>query len=216
MIDGLIGRKVGMTQIFAEDGSVIPVTVLSAGPCVVVQLRAKSKSGKDTVQVGFVEPGGRRRINKPERGHFEKAKVPPTRVLREFELQGEAKIGDTVLASIFAPNDSVDVCGTSKGHGFTGVMSRHNFSGGAASHGSMFHRAPGSIGASAWPSRVFPGMRGAGRSGNARITVRNLKVVRVDAERNLIAIRGAIPGPSGAYVTIRKAKLAARSARAAK
>jgi large subunit ribosomal protein L3 len=211
MIDGLIGRKVGMTQVFEPDGSVVPVTVLAAGPCVVVQLRTKARDGLEAAQVGLVEPAGRRGINKPLRGHFEKAKVPPTRILREFRMSGEVKVGDTVLASIFSPNDAVDVCGLTKGHGFTGVMARHGFAGGAASHGSMFHRAPGSIGASAWPSRVFPGMRGAGRSGNERITVRNLKIVRVDAERNLIAIKGAIPGPPGAYVTIRKSKIRPRS-----
>jgi large subunit ribosomal protein L3 len=217
MIDGLIGRKVGMSQIFAEDGSVVPVTVVHAGPCVIVQLRgAGGEGGKAKAQVGFVDSRPARGVNKPRGGHFEKAKVPPTRVLQEFALEGEAKVGDTVVASMFSPNDIVDVIGLSKGHGFTGVMARHNFSGGAASHGSMFHRAPGSIGASAWPSRVFPGMRGAGRMGNARVTVKNLKVVRVDADRNLIAIRGAIPGPSGSYVTIRRARLAAPRAGAKK
>ena len=211
MLDGLIGRKVGMTQVFEADGTVVPVTVLSAGPCVIVQIRTKDKDGYEAAQVGFVEPGSGRRITKPVRGHFDKAKVPPARMLREFEVLGEAKIGDTVLASIFAPKDIVDIVGTSKGHGFTGVISRHHFSGGAASHGSMFHRAPGSVGASAFPSRTFAGMRGPGRSGGARTTIRNLRVVRVDAEKNLIAVRGAIPGPPGSYVTIRKAKLAAVS-----
>ena len=216
MIDGLIARKVGMTQVFEADGSVVPVTVLAAGPCIVVQLRTRERDGVEAAQVGLVEPAGRRGVNRPLRGHFEKAKVPPTRILREFRLTGEAKVGDTVLASIFSPNDAVDVRGLSKGHGFTGVMARHGFAGGAASHGSMFHRAPGSIGASAWPSRTFPGMRGAGRSGNERITVRNLKVVRVDAERNLIAVKGAVPGPAGLYVTIRKSKIASRAPRAGK
>jgi large subunit ribosomal protein L3 len=212
MIDGLIGRKVGMTQVFEPDGTVIPVTVITAGPCVIVQLRSKEHDRYESAQVGLVEKGAGRNVNKPIRGHFEKAKVPPTRVLREFKLEkAEAKVGDTVVASIFAPNDQVDVVGLSKGHGFTGVMARHNFSGGAASHGSMFHRAPGSIGASAWPSRTFPGMRGAGRHGGARITVRNLKIVRVDAERNLIAVRGAVPGPAGTYLTIRRTKVAKRT-----
>ena len=213
MIDGLIGRKVGMTQVFEPDGSVIPVTVIAAGPCVIVQLRSKETDGYESAQVGLVEKGAGRTVNKPTRGHFEKAKVPPTRKLREFKVDkgAEAKIGDTVVASIFSPNDQVDIIGLSKGHGFTGVMARHNFSGGAASHGSMFHRAPGSIGASAWPSRTFPGMRGAGRHGGARITVRNLKIVRVDADRNLIAVRGAVPGPAGTYLTIRRTKVAKRT-----
>src|SRR5262245_16441583 len=213
MIDGLIGRKVGMTQVFEPDGTVVPVTVIAAGPCVIVQLRSKERDRYESAQVGLVEKGAGRTVNKPLGGHFEKAKVPPTRMLREFKLEkgGEAKVGDTVAASIFSPNDQVDIVGLSKGHGFTGVMARHNFSGGAASHGSMFHRAPGSIGASAWPSRTFPGMRGAGRHGGARITVRNLRVVRVDAERNLIAVRGAVPGPAGTYVTIRRTKVAKRT-----
>lgn len=216
MIDGLIGRKVGMTQLFEPDGSVVPVTVLAAGPCVIVQIRSKEKDGYEAAQVGFVEPGAGKRVNKPVRGHFDKAKVPPARMLREFRVSGDAKVGETVLASMFSPNDVVDVVGVSKGHGFTGVMARHNFSGGGASHGSMFHRAPGSVGASAFPSRTFAGMRGAGRSGGARTTVRNLTVVRVDAEKNLIAVRGAIPGPSGAYVTIHRAKIAPRRAKAAR
>jgi large subunit ribosomal protein L3 len=210
MIDGLIGRKVGMTQIFEADGTVVPVTILAAGPCVVVQLRAKERDGYEAVQVGFVEPANRKRINKPVRGHFEKAKVPPTRLLREFHARGDVKLGDTVLASIFSPEDRVDVAGITKGHGFTGVMKRHHFSGGAASHGSMFHRAPGSIGASAFPSRTFAGMRGAGRHGGANRTVRNLKVVRVDADRNLVAVRGAVPGPIGGYIMIRHTKVASR------
>jgi len=216
MIDGLIGRKVGMTQVFEEDGSVVPVTVLQAGPCIVVNLRSAEKDGYESAQVGLVEARPRRRINKPEAGVFAKAKIPPTRLVREFPLAGPAKVGETVLASIFSPKDRVDVMGITKGHGFTGVMARHGFSGGAASHGSMFHRAPGSIGASAFPSRTFPGMRGAGRSGGARRTVRNLLVVRIDAERNLIAVRGAVPGPVGGYVTIRRTKVAGKSPAAAK
>lgn len=211
MIDGLIGRKVGMTQVFEPDGTVIPVTVITAGPCVIVQLRSKERDHYESAQVGFVEKGAGRTVNKPMRGHFEKAKVPPTRMLREFRIEGEAKVGDTVVASIFALNEAVDIVGLSKGHGFTGVIKRHGFSGGAATHGSMFHRAPGSIGASAWPSRVFPGMRGAGRDGGTRVTVRNLKVVRIDVERNLIAVEGAIPGPSGTYLTIRRTKIRHRA-----
>lgn len=213
MLDGLIGRKVGMTQMFEVDGSVVPVTVLSAGPCVIVQLRAKDPDGYEAAQVGYVEPGAGRRANKPIRGHYEKAKVPPARLLREFRVTSDAKVGETVLASIFSPNEYVDVRGVSKGHGFTGVIARHGFSGGGASHGSMFHRAPGSVGASAFPSRTFPGMRGPGRSGGRRTTVRNLRVVRVDADKNMIAVEGAVPGAAGSFVLIRKAQLPPRSAR---
>lgn len=215
MIDGLIGRKVGMTQVFEADGTVIPVTVITAGPCVIVQLKSKERNGYEAAQVGFVEPGKRKHTTKPFAGQFEKAKVPPTRMLREFRTQGEAKVGETVLASIFAPDDHVDIIGITKGHGFTGVMKRHGFSGGAASHGSMFHRAPGSIGASAFPSRTFAGMRGAGRHGGVSRTIRNLKIVRVDADRNLIAVSGAVPGPIGGYVTIRKTKVAPRGSKKA-
>ena len=211
MINGLIGRKIGMTQVFEPDGTVTPVTVLAAGPCVIVQLRGKEREGYEAAQVGFVEPRARKTANKPLAGHYGKAKVPPTRILREFRLAGEAKIGETVLASIFSPEDRVDVRGITKGHGFTGVMARHHFSGGAASHGSMFHRAPGSVGASAFPSRTFPGMRGAGRHGGSNRTVRNLRVVRVDADKSLIAVRGAVPGPIGGYVTIHKTKVRSRS-----
>jgi large subunit ribosomal protein L3 len=208
MIEGMIGRKVGMTQIFLEDGTVAPVTVIEAGPCVVVQRRVVEKDGYEAVQLGFVDARAAKRANKATRGHHEKAGVPPTRVRREFSVEaGSAlKPGDTVLVNIFDGIGKVDVIGTSKGKGFQGVMRRHNFGGGQGSHGSMFHRAPGSIGSSAFPSRVFKGMRGAGHMGNARITVKNLKVIRIDKEKNLLMVRGAVPGAVGVTVTLHKSK----------
>jgi large subunit ribosomal protein L3 len=206
MIEGMLGRKVGMTQIFLDDGKVAPVTVIEAGPCVVVQCRSAQKEGYDAVQLGLVDAKAAKRANKPMRGHHEKAGVPPTRVRREFRTgEGAAyKPGDKVLVDIFDGVKHVDVIGTSKGKGFQGVMKRHNFGGGAGSHGSMFHRAPGSIGSSAYPSRVFKGMRGAGHMGMDRVTVKNLRVIRVDKDRNLLMVRGAVPGPVGSAVMLRK------------
>jgi large subunit ribosomal protein L3 len=205
-VEGIIGRKVGMTQVYAADGRAIPVTVIQAGPCVVVQRKSKEKDGYSAVQLGFVENRTIKRITKPMAGHFKKASLPPCRVLREFRVEdgAEVKVGDKVSVTLFAPGDSVSVVGTSKGKGFQGVIKRHHFRGGAATHGSMFHRAPGSIGASAFPSRVLKGMRAAGHMGSDRVTVRNLQVVKVDAESNLLVIRGSIPGAGGGYVIIRK------------
>lgn len=210
MIQGLIGKKLGMTQVFAEDGQVTPVTVIEAGPCVVVQLRTPERDGYTAVQLGLVDANAAKRANKPRRGHHDKAGVPPTRLLREFAIGGDSQLkpGDQVLVDIFDGVQAVDVTGTSKGKGFQGVMRRHGFAGGRASHGSMFHRAPGSIGSSSFPSRVFPGMRAAGRMGNSRVTVKNLQVVRVDAERNLLLVRGGIPGAPGATLTIRRSQAA--------
>jgi len=183
MVDGLIGIKVGMTQVFEENGTVTPVTVIKAGPCVVVQKKVKEKDGYDAVQLGLVEFVRPDRVNKPLAGRFEKAGVPPVRVLREFRFEDGSdaiKPGDQILVNqVFQVRDNVDVVGTSKGRGFAGLVKRHHFRGGAATHGSMFHRAPGSIGASASPSRVLPGMRAAGHMGNARVTVRKLQVVRI-------------------------------------
>lgn len=208
MIDGMIGRKVGMTQIFLEDGTVAPVTLIEAGPCVVVQRRVASKDGYEAVQLGFVDARAAKRANKATRGHHEKAGVPPTRIRREFPIDASSdlKPGDQVLVDIFEGVGKVDVIGTSKGKGFQGVMRRHNFGGGQGSHGSMFHRAPGSIGSSAFPSRVFKGMRGAGHMGSAQITVKNLKVIRIDKDRNLLMVRGAVPGAVGVAVTLHKSK----------
>jgi large subunit ribosomal protein L3 len=205
---GIIARKVGMTQVYAADGKAIPVTVVKAGPCVVVQRKSKSKDGYDSVQLGLVEERRVKHVNKPSKGHFDKAGLPPCRVLRELRVaQGDAqKPGDRVSVEIFAPGDKVKVQGTSKGKGFQGVVKRHHFRGGAATHGSMFHRAPGSIGASSFPSRVFKGTRMGGRMGGDRVTVKNLEVVRVDAENNLLVVRGAVPGARGTLLYIRKAK----------
>jgi large subunit ribosomal protein L3 len=195
-----------MTQVFAEDGSLVPVTVIQAGPCLVVQKKTAEKDGYDAVQIGLVEKVSNRRITEPQRGHFEKAGVQPMRTLVEVDYDGEANVGDRVQVDIFKAGDSIDVVGKSKGKGFQGVMKRHHFGGGRASHGSMFHRAPGSIGASAFPSRVMKGMRMAGRMGGDQVTVKNLRVTRIDPDNNLIYIRGAVPGGRNALVVLRLAK----------
>jgi large subunit ribosomal protein L3 len=208
MLTGIIGRKVGMTQLFAQDGTVVPGTVIKAGPCVVVQAKAVGTDGYEAVQLGLVEERPAR-VRKPLAGHYRKAGVPPTRVRREVRIATGAespKAGDQILVGgVFNNGDRVDVIGISRGKGFQGVMRRHNFRGGAATHGSMFHRAPGSIGASSFPSRVVKGMRAAGRMGGDRVTTRNLRVVQVDAENNLLVVRGSVPGAPGGYVVIRKA-----------
>jgi large subunit ribosomal protein L3 len=205
-VQGIIGKKIGMTQVFAEDGRALPVTVIEAGPCVVVQRKSKDRDGYAAVQLGLVERRKAKRITRPMKGHFDKAGLPPCRVLRELPLAEDAEVavGDKVSVGLFAPGDSINVVGVSKGRGFQGVMKRHNFGGGKASHGSMFHRAPGSIGQSAYPSRVLKGMKGAGHMGSDRVTVRNLEVVRVDTDNNLLLVRGSVPGAGGSYVVIRK------------
>jgi large subunit ribosomal protein L3 len=196
-----------MTQVFSPDGTATPATVIKAGPCVVVQTKGAETDGYEAVQLGLVEERPAR-VKKPLAGHYKKAGVPPTRVRREVKLAKGAeapKAGDQVLVDgVFADGDRVDVIGISRGKGFQGVVRRHHFRGGAATHGSMFHRAPGSIGASSYPSRVVKGMRAGGRMGGDRVTVRNLKVVKVDVENNLLVLRGAIPGAPGSYVVIRK------------
>lgn len=201
-IEGIIGKKVGMTQVFAEDGAIVPVTVIQAGPCLVVQKKTTEKDGYDAVQIGLVEKISSRRVTSALRGHFEKAGVQPLRTLAEVSYTGDANVGDRVQVDIFKPGDSIDVVGQSKGKGFQGVVKRHGFGGGRESHGSMFHRAPGSIGASAFPSRVMKGMRMGGRMGGAQVTVKNLRVARVDAENNLLYIRGAVPGGRNGLVFI--------------
>jgi len=207
MVTGIIGRKVGMTQVFDPDGTVHPATVIKAGPCVVVQAKTVQTDGYEAIQLGFVEETPAK-TNKPTQGHFKKANVPATRVRREVHVAKGAeapKVGDQVLASIFALGERVDVIGTSRGKGFQGVVKRHHFAGGAATHGSMFHRAPGSIGASSFPSRVVKGMRAAGRMGGDRVTVHNLKVLRVDTDNHLLIVEGGIPGAPTGYVIVRKA-----------
>ena len=212
-MEGILGRKLGMTQIYVEDGTAIPVTVIQAGPCLVVQRKTADTDGYEAVQLGLVEDRPPKRVNKPMQGHFQKTGqgAVPTRVLREFRLEagdnGEAtNVGDKVLVDQFGESDLVDVIGTSKGRGFAGFIKRHGFGGGRATHGSMFHRAPGSIGASAYPSRVVKGMRSGGRMGGERVTTKNLQIVKVDAEQNLLLIRGAVPGPNGGVVIIKKVK----------
>jgi len=213
MINGIIGRKIGMTQIFAADGMVTPVTVIKAGPCVVVQKKtASGADGYDAVQVGLVDekPVKLKNVTKPMRGHFEKTGggIPPTRILKEFRLDGaggDMNVGDKILVDQFTDGDAVEVVGKSKGRGFAGTVKRHHFNRGPESHGSMNVRAPGSIGASAYPSRVVKGMRSSGHMGDARITVKGLTVAKVDAENNLLMIRGAVPGPNGSVVVVKKA-----------
>jgi large subunit ribosomal protein L3 len=205
-VQGIIGRKIGMTQLYAEDGRAVPATVIEAGPCVVIQRKSKDKDGYTAVQVGLVEQRKVKRVTKAMKGHFDKAGIPPCRVLREFRVAegAEVKVGDRLSVEMFAAGESVNVTGISKGKGFQGVVKRHHFRGGAATHGSMFHRAPGSIGASAFPSRTLKGMRGAGQMGGDRVTVRNITVVRVEADKNIMVVRGPVPGANDGYVVIRK------------
>jgi large subunit ribosomal protein L3 len=212
MVTGIIGRKLGMTQIFDPDGTIHPATVIKAGPCVVVQAKTAQAEGYAAVQLGLVEERPVK-ASKPIAGLYKKAGVPPTRVRREVRIATGAespKPGDSVLVSIFADGERVDVIGAGRGKGFQGVVKRHHFGGGAATHGSMFHRAPGSIGASSYPSRVVKGMRAAGRMGGGRATIRNLKVLRVDLDNNLLIVEGGVPGAPSGYLLVRKAVAAKR------
>ncbi|HEU4402608.1 MAG TPA: 50S ribosomal protein L3 [Candidatus Polarisedimenticolia bacterium] len=209
MVEGLIARKIAMTQVFDEEGAALPCTVLQVGPCVVVQKKEKTRDGYEAVQLGLVEAVKVKARGKALEGHFGKANLPPTRRLREFRLLpgGDSPaVGEKVLVSLFKAKDRVDVIGVSKGKGFQGVVKRHHFRGGAASHGSMFHRAPGSVGSSAYPSRTFRGMRMGGRMGGDQVTVKNLEVLRVDDENNLLVVRGAVPGARGAYLAVRRSR----------
>ena len=209
MVNAILGKKLGMTQIFSEKGDAIPATILKAGPCVVIQRKTAEKDGYEAAQLGLVEFPPPRRLTQAEAGHFRKAGANPTRFLREVRLAAgseQVKVGDKVLVDQFAVNEHVDVIGVSKGHGFAGFHKRHHFGGGGAAHGSMFHRAPGSIGASAFPSRVLKGTRGAGHMGADRVTVRNLRVLQVLPDDNALLVQGAVPGPKGGYVVVRKAK----------
>jgi large subunit ribosomal protein L3 len=217
-VNGILGKKVGMAQLFDDKGDVRPVTVLKAGPCIVTQRKTQAKDGYDAAQIGLVEFVKESRLSKPMRGHFAKSSLPPMRFLREVEIvadgesQDGAKVGEKVLVDIFDGEKFVDVVATSKGRGFAGVVRRHHFGGGAASHGSMF-QIPGSIGSSAFPSRVFKGMRMSGHMGVDRVTVRNLRVLGVDRDENLLVVEGAVPGAKDAYVVISKAKKPPRERR---
>ena len=209
MVRAILGKKLGMTQVFAENGDAVPATVLKAGPCVVIQRKTAAKDGYEAVQIGLVEVPAPKRVTKATEGHFKRASAVPSRFLREVRLDpgdGEIKVGDKVLVDQFEADEYVDVIGISKGRGFAGFHKRHHFGGGGGSHGSMFHRAPGSIGASAFPSRVLKGMKAAGRMGANRVTVRNLRVLKVLAEDNALVVEGAVPGADGGYVVVRKAK----------
>jgi large subunit ribosomal protein L3 len=209
MSPGILGKKIGMSQVFRPDGQAVPVTLLKAGPCMVTQRKTVATDGYEAVQLGLLEFVKAKRISKPRTGHLKKAGVEGAKFLRELRLDGSGsdyKPGDQVLVSDFKPNDKVDVIGVSKGRGFAGVVKRHHFRGGEGSHGSMFHRAPGSIGASSFPSRVLPGMRMGGHMGDAQVTVRNLEVIDVDTEDNVLIVKGAVPGPNGGYVMVRRAK----------
>lgn len=205
--EGLIGRKVGMTQVFGDDGSHVPVTVIEAGPCTILEIRRKDTHGYDALQVGFGTK--KKNVTKPQAGLFKKANVAPMRVVREVRLEKTEKlqgyeVGQSLTVEMFSPGELVDVVGVTKGKGFQGGVKRYGWSGGDATHGSMFHRAPGSIGASSDPSRVWPGHHMPGRMGGARRTTLNLSVVRVLPEQNLVLVRGAVPGANGSLVMIRK------------
>ena len=206
MVSTILGRKIGMTQVFDEDDNVVPVTVIQAGPCVVSQVKTVATDGYDAVQIGFGEIK-KSRVNKPMAGHFAKAGVEPMRYLREVRVASgeEHKVGDVVSVADFAEVKNVDVTGTSKGKGFAGVIRRYGFAGGPGGHGAHFHRAPGSVGQCATPSRVFKGVRMPGHMGCDRVTVKNLEVVRVDEDMNLILVKGAVPGPKGALILVRSA-----------
>ncbi len=205
MAVGLLGRKVGMTQVYLEDGTAVPVTVLEVGPCTVLLVRTKERDGYKAVQLGFKDKP-RRVASKAERGHVAKVNAEPKRLIREFREDSPAAVkeGEVLTVDLFKDVKAVDVIGTSKGKGTAGPMKRHNFHGLPASHGvKRKHRSPGSVGGSADPARVFKGQRMAGRLGNVRSTARNLKVVRVEAEKNLMLVRGSVPGPNGGFVMIR-------------
>ena len=206
---GILGKKIGMTQVFRPDGQVVPVTLVKAGPCIVTQRKTPTTDGYNAVQLGLVEFAKAKRVTKPQAGHLKRSGAEGVRFLREFRLgpgDADLKLGDRVLVDLFKPKEMVDVTGVSKGRGFAGFVKRHHFRGGDGSHGSMFHRAPGSIGASSFPSRVFPGMRAAGHMGSAQVTVRNLEVIEVDTEDNVLMVKGAIPGPNGSYVMVRRSR----------
>ena len=203
MTNGLLGRKLGMTQVFNVDRVLVPVTVLEVWPGKVVQLKSRDRDGYDAVQLGFKEIE-ERRLNKPKLGHLKRHNSSPFRYLRELKKEGELELGQVLTVEMFSVGEQVDVIGTSKGKGFQGVMKRHNFAGGPAGHGSMFHRAPGSLGASSYPSRVWKNQRLPGHMGDKRVTVQGLSIVEVRPDVNLVFVRGSVPGATGGQVLIRK------------
>ena len=212
-VSGILGKKVGMTQIFDDRGDVHPVTVLKAGPCVITQLKTLAKDGYEAAQIGYVDFIKASKINKAMTGHFAKSNVPPVKMIKEVAIENaEAKAGDRILVDIFNDDRFVDVIGTSKGRGFAGVIRRHGFGGGPKSHGHMF-QVQGSIGASSFPSRVFPGQRMPGHMGHAQVTVRNLRIRGIDLDDNLLLVEGAVPGPRDGFVLISKAKAPPRERR---
>ncbi|HXZ42352.1 MAG TPA: 50S ribosomal protein L3 [Terriglobales bacterium] len=220
-VAGILGKKVGMTQLFDNKGDVHPATVLQAGPCVITQHKTQTKDGYDAAQIGLVEFVKESRLTKPMKGHLAKHNLPPVKFVREVPVEVEEKAptdgdgikaGGRVLVDIFDGEKFVDVAGVSKGRGFQGVVKRHHFGGGPKSHGSMF-QIPGSIGSSAFPSRVFKGMRMSGHMGHERVTVRNLRVLGLDKEDNLLVVEGSVPGPNGGYIVITKAKKPPRERR---
>lgn len=200
---GILGKKLGMTQIFTGDGKMIPVTVVEAGPCCVVQVKTLEKDGYEAVKIGFQEIKKEKKVNKPMAGVFKKSGVKPCRILKEFPM-GDLKVGDCVTVERFSKGDKVSVTGVSKGKGFQGVIKRHKFAGGPASHGSMFYRAPGSIGASSYPSRVWKNQRLPGHMGSERVTAKYLTIVDVKPDQNILMIKGAVPGAAGTYIEISK------------
>ena len=204
MVNGLLGRKLGMTRVFTEDGRWINVTLVEAGPCTVIQKKTQDTDGYDAVQVGFGEVKDAR-LNKPQQGHFKKSGQQAKRVLKEFRVEADSalNVGDEIRSDIFKAGDRVDVSGTSKGKGFAGVIKRYGFGGGPGGHGSHFHRAPGSVGQSADPSKVYKGKRLPGRMGNASRTTQNLEIVKVDEEKNLLLVRGPVPGANGGMVVVK-------------
>ena len=203
MIDGLIGKKLGMTQVYDGAGKLVPVTVIEAGPCRVTQIKSKDRNGYDAVQVGFGDIADKK-LTRPQKGHFKSKEVAPSRWLREFSHVGDVQIGQLVKADLFHKGDFVDVQGISKGKGFQGVIKRHHYGGGPESHGSMFHRAPGSIGSSSYPSRVWKNKALPGHMGNKQVTVQRLRVIEARPEENLLFIEGAVPGARDGLVTVRK------------
>jgi len=204
MIQGIIGKKLGMTQVYDENGAVVPVTVIEAGPCVVTQVKTPETDGYSAAQIGLVESKAPRKLSKPELGHLNKNKIAPLRHLKEFRVKdGEVNVGDQVLVNNFEPKQMVIVSGITQGKGFQGVIKRHGFGGGRMTHGSHFKRAPGSIGQCATPSRVFPGKKMPGQMGAKKVTVKNLEVVQVIEDKNLLLVKGAVPGSKGGFVTIR-------------